>query len=82
MKAEATMFYPQADSTSQPRPTMQSTFVAYVERYIEIANPEGLKALAHKKICQVYTAVIADGEIVEVLSLEGSCIVDERYLIN
>jgi hypothetical protein len=73
----------QTGSTTHPHSeTLQPAVVDYVLHVIAVDNPLGLKALQHQTIYQVWKVLVAHGEVVQVLGLMSSSLMDERYRIN
>jgi len=82
MKAQTIFSFPVTDAANQSQLALQAPHVAYVEHHTDVFNPLGLKELSHKKICQIYSVLVMGGQIIEKLALEGTCILDDRNLIN
>jgi hypothetical protein len=74
----------QPGRTSAPAtPTLLPAEVDYVVRVFPVDNPLGLKALQHLLTCQVWK-VLADheGQVVQVLQLMSSTVLDQRFIVN
>ncbi|MBU6453765.1 MAG: hypothetical protein KGS72_18440 [Cyanobacteria bacterium REEB67] len=70
------------DSLALPQPPPQKPEVDYRVQFLDVENPLGLKELSYKKIYQVWKLLVLNGEIVEVVGLMSSALVDTRYLYN
>jgi hypothetical protein len=69
-------------STEPHCETLPTAVVDYVVQVVPVDNPLGLKALQHQGTYQVWKVLVAHGQVVQVLELLSSSLVDVRYLNN
>jgi hypothetical protein len=62
--------------------TLPAAVVEYVVQLLPVENPLGLKALQYQRIYQVWKVLMVQGQVVQVLALLSSSVVDERYIYN
>jgi hypothetical protein len=65
-----------------PQPqNIQPAVVDYVADLLPVDNPHGLKALEHQRIFRVWKVLVdQNGQVLQVLELLSSSVVDVRYL--
>jgi len=71
------------NTNPQSTTTLHPAEIDYVVRVFPVDNPHDLKALQHQRIYQVWKVLVDhDRQVVQVLQLMSSSIVDERYIVN
>jgi hypothetical protein len=70
-------------SPSDKNQELQPSAVDYVVRVSPVDNPLGLKELEHQRIQHVWKVMVdQDGDIVQVMGLVSTTLIDTRYLVN